>query len=122
MNKRITNILTLVLIVMIVFSIKGTAYSMEKASMDNHIMDSYYRTVEREYTDNIKLIANQMGYSNAGVMLTKIVNASGNRVYTLALNHKGFGKADANFEEFLRQIKAVDIGIDKASILIETTY
>lgn len=122
MKKGIFNLVTMVLILIIVFSIKGTAYSMEKtATANDQIMDSYYRALEKEYTDNIKSIANQMGYLNAGIMLTKVVDETGKRVYTLSMHHKSFGRNTEKDEEFINDIKAMDIMIEDASILIETT-
>ena len=88
----------------IAFSIKGTACSMDKGERGRRAMEEYCRSVEKEYVVNVKKILKDNGYTNAGVMLTKVFNNDGTRRYTLSINHRRFAGAEEKAENIKEKI------------------
>ena len=112
---------SLIGIMIIVFCIKGTAYSMEKSSGIDKAMDSYYHQMEGEYVENIRAILDEYGYQNAGVMLTKIINVEGKREYVLNIHHRRFGKDIMRDNKLTSAIEKMGSPVADSSINIMTT-
>ena len=110
--------LILIMTIVLILSIKETVYSVngDQAAAD---MERYYRTLENEYRQSVTALVEQMGYSNAGVMLTKMVDADGNREYEIRINHRRLKKGS---EELIEAIELVELPIDNSSISIMTSY
>lgn len=111
------------LIAAISLLIKGTVHGMESKD-STRAMESYYRSVEKEYVDSIKECLNHEGFNNAGVMLTKIIDADGNREYTLTINHHRFAKEMSNDEKIqsvLEKVSDIPLDIENISFSIMTT-
>ena len=92
MKKMIRKIIllgvaTLLLVILAVGMISITTYSVDRDN-EKKAMDSYYKALEKQYVAEVKERMNELGYNNAGVMLTRSVNVDGTRKYTLKLNHK----------------------------------
>lgn len=119
-GRAVYIILTLVLILITTLSIRGTAYSMEKTNMHDS-MDPYYKSLENEYTNNVKNLLSELGYSNAGIMLTKVVDVDGNREYTLSLHHKLLSNNNERLNEVTEAIKSIGAPVANSSIYIMTT-
>ena len=78
---------TLLLVILAAGMISITTYSVDRDN-EKKAMDSYYKALEKQYVAEVKERMNELGYNNAGVMLTRSVNVDGTRKYTLKLNHK----------------------------------
>ena len=109
------------LIVLISLCIKGTAHSMEKSEGADE-MESYYRSVEKEYVSSVKEVLKDFGLENSGVMLTKTVDASGTRSYVLSINHRRL-KEGTSFDTkgLISALYEIEIGIPESTISIMTT-
>lgn len=59
-------------------------------------MEMYYREKEAQLVKETREFLNEAGFTNSGVMLTKVVDAAGTREYTLTVHH---GKIDKMCEE-----------------------
>lgn len=115
-------IATVILVVLISFLIKGSALSMEKNSFPNKGMESYYRTIEADYTAEIRSFLNGKGYLNAGISLNRRISESGKREYTLVINHRRFSSDEFDKELFAKEISEYELMIPESEILIMTTY
>lgn len=87
-NNAVYIIATAFLILMISLMVGKTAYSMEKNDSKGRILDGYYKEAEEAYTGQVRNVLNEMGYRNAGIMLSVVVDADGIRNYTLKINHR----------------------------------
>ena len=76
------------LILFISLMIGKTVYSMEKNDSRGHILDDHSVEAEEEYRAQVRDILDELGYRNAGIMLSVVVEGDGNRDYTLRINHR----------------------------------
>ena len=87
-----TNVIYLIatafLILMISLMAGKTVYSMEKNDSRGQILNGYTGQTEAEYTEQVRKTVNEMGYRNAGIMLSVVVDGDGIRNYTLRINHR----------------------------------
>ena len=119
-NKRRIYLLTAVMaIVVAAFSIKGTAYCMEKPEviLSN---DPYTEELEADYVSKVENVLGECGCSTAGVMLTKIMYADGHNDYTLSINHRKLKKEEAVKNEILTKIGNVEFPVENSTLLIMT--
>jgi len=49
--------------------------------------ESYYQTLEKDMVKDVRNFLSDMGYTNSGVMLTRVVNEDESREYTLTVHH-----------------------------------
>ena len=75
---------TVIMVMLISLLFKGSAHSMSKDEANK----KYYLQIEREYISNVRQALDKSGYQNAGVMLTSVTGADGERQYTLSINHR----------------------------------
>jgi|GEM_PF-6365068 len=123
--RRIINglytVLTISLILISVLSVKGTAYSMEKQGGYDRAMEGYYRTLESEYLSKVKDILSAEGYTNSGVMMTKIIEEGNVRSYTLTIHHRRLGTDEATDSLLVSKINSLGVPVDGSSICVMTT-
>lgn len=112
---------TVILVILISLLFKGTVHSMPK-SMQTDSMEKYYVSLEKEYVSNVKMRLADAGYSNAGVMLTKVISADGSREYTLSINHKKLSAAESGNTPVEDIVGTVELPIENMGISIMTTY
>lgn len=112
---------TVILVILISLLFKGTVHSMPK-SMQTDSMEKYYVSLEKEYVSNVKMRLADAGYSNAGVMLTKVISADGSREYTLSINHKKLSVAEPGNTPVEDIVGTVELPIENMGISIMTTY
>ena len=86
-------IITLFLVLVIAFSLKGVAMSKENNGRAE--ANRYYAALEKEFLKQAKQTLEEQGYSNCGVTMTRVTNEDGSREYTVLLHHRKF--------EWLRQ-------------------
>ena len=92
--------LTMVLVVICVLSVTGTV--MSKVEPDLAELEYYYLEKEKELVQETRAYLNESGYINSGVTLTRFVDASGNREYTMMVHHSKINALDENARESLR--------------------
>ena len=54
--------------------------------------EAFYQALEKEYLADIKGYLNTEGLVNSGVMITRIVEEDGSRVYTVTIHHRRLDK------------------------------
>ena len=127
MKKRavktvVMTFLTILLVLVTAFCIKGTARSMEKVSGYDREMESYYRSLEKDFVKRVSQLCKEYGFDNAGINLTKVVNANSEREYTLSINHRRIAKNPEKVEKLKAAVEKTDIGIDGVTLRIMTTF
>ena len=121
LKRRMYTVLTTALVMVIVLSIKGTAYSMEKKIVGDAAMESYYKAMEKEYVEKVKHSLGEMGYAASGVMLTKIVSSDGKRDYTVAIHHRRLEADTADTVKVLDRIENIELPVEGSTICVVTT-
>ena len=86
MKGKTFGALTVVLVLIIVFCVKGTVASRESAvcGKKNH----YYAVLEQEYLDRTKQVLEEQGLRDCGVNLRWVADGDGSREYTMLLHHR----------------------------------
>lgn len=107
----------LFLILMSVFGIKASG--RERAAAGDYSIK--YRTQEREYVDNVRAKLSKLGYSQAGVAMTKVVNEDGTIVYTLTIHHSRIDKMNEYERKQLSDI-ITEEAIDVENSTVVTEY
>lgn len=87
-------IVTAVLVLAAVGLFAGTAMGQDRLSAQE--LEAYYQEKERALVAQAREFLNEEGFANSGVMLTRVLDADGSRVYTLTVHH---GKIDRMCEE-----------------------
>lgn len=86
MSGRKFGILTVLLILTILFCVKGTAMSMGNGHRAEE--NFHYLVLEEKYVRNAKEFLNGQGLDNCGVMMTRVTNEDGSREYTVRVHHR----------------------------------
>lgn len=69
-----------------VFCISATVYSSEKITRRDR--ENCYKEMEAAYVKEIRSFLDEEGYSNSGVMMTKIIDENEHRAYTVTIHHR----------------------------------
>lgn len=85
MSGRRFGLLTILLVLVILFCVKGTAISMGHAQRAAE--NSYYLALEREYTAAAREFLKEQGFEDCGVMMTRVMSEGG-REYTVRIYHR----------------------------------
>lgn len=64
-------------------------------------MEHYYQSMEQETVRQVREYLNGKGYTNSGVMLTRVVDGNENRFYTLTIHHGRIDRMDEDEREVL---------------------
>lgn len=91
MRKKIT---WMILVLTAVCLSAGTA--MGKSSLSRQELEAYYKEKEQALVADARAFLDGEGFMNSGVMLTRVLDLDGSRVYTLTVHH---GKIDKMCEE-----------------------
>lgn len=86
MRGKTFGVLTVILVLIIVFCVKGTVMSRENAEhgKQNH----YYAALEQEYLDRTQQLLEEQGLKNCGVNVKWVTDGDGSREYTILLHHR----------------------------------
>lgn len=84
-NIFIKAILTLGLMAA-VFCLTGTVKAVA-GEVNERQREAYYEELEENYVKEIRRLCKENGLYNAGIMLERVREADGSRVYTLYINH-----------------------------------
>lgn len=90
MKKQTFILLTAVFVLIISFCITGTVKGQNNRRLS--LNNQYEKEMEEEYIQSIKDELSDMGYSYAGVTLTKVVNEDKEKIYTLSIHHRRIDK------------------------------
>lgn len=90
MRQRGFGMLTILLILVIIFGVKGTVMSMENRQCAGR--NYYDAALEEEYVDRMKQLLTGEGYRNCGVTMRRITYGDGNREYILQIHHRKLGR------------------------------
>lgn len=102
-------IITVLLVLVIVFCIRGTVFSKEndKRARENQ----YYAVMQDEYVKQAKQRMEEQGYSNCGVTVTWVVQSDGSREYTVLLHHRKLEKLSPEEKgEVIRSLSDMEFG------------
>lgn len=89
MRGKTFGILTVMLVLVIVFCIKGTVMggAKEQGGRNNH----YYASLEQEYREKLRDVLDSQGLKNCGVNIRWVADGAESREYTVSLNHQRLG-------------------------------
>lgn len=97
--KRGFGVITVILVLVIVFCVKGTVFSKE--NNERAKANRYYALLEDAYLEEARQLLEEQGYSNCGVTMTRITEADGSREYTVLLHHRKLQKLSAEEKDVL---------------------
>ncbi len=87
-------VLTMVLIMALILFFSGTVSSQSEGSVI--VSEEAYIQLEGEYVQQLRTILKEEGYENCGINLTRVVDAEGERAYSIVLHHKYLKKLSEN--------------------------
>lgn len=102
MDKRMLTFVTLALIIIVGCSFGIRAKGEESKFTD--ITGDYYKVIEQEYVDAVRDRLNANGFRNAGISLTKTLDADGKLEYEIAIHHRRIDKMSQYQREQLSDI------------------
>lgn len=86
MNNKVFGVLTILLVLIILFCVKGTVMSRDSGGYERQ--NKYYAVLEQEYLEKTRRLLNEEGFSNCGINLRWVANEEGSREYTVTLHHR----------------------------------
>lgn len=86
MNNKVFGVITVLLVLIIFFCVKGTVMSMGNGG-DNR-QNKYYAVLEQEYLGKVNRLLEEEGVPNCGINLRWIADEEGSREYTVILHHR----------------------------------
>lgn len=100
---------TVLLVAISAFCITGTVIS--QSNIGEQEKENYYREQEKELLCRTKQQLKDLGYTNSGVTLTRVVDAEGNREYTFTIHHGKIDKMSMEEREELAETLSGDISL-----------
>lgn len=116
--RRGFGVITVLLILVIAFCVKGTVFSKEnhERAKENH----YFAVLEDEYLEQAKGLLEKQGYHNCGVTMTRVTLEDGSREYTVLLHHRKLQKlAVEEREELLEALCTMEFSHGTCSFVYE---
>lgn len=86
MNNKVFVALTVLLVLVILFCVKGTVMSRDNGGHDRQ--NKYYAVLEQEYLEEVGRMLKEEGFSNCGINLRWAADEEGRREYTITLHHR----------------------------------
>lgn len=86
MNNKIFGVLTVLLVLIILFCVKGTVMSRDSGRHDRQ--NKYYAVLEQEYLDEVHRLLQEEGFPNCGINLRWVADEKGSREYTVIIHHR----------------------------------
>lgn len=86
MRGKMFGVLTVLLVLIIVFCVKGTVMSRggDECDRRNH----YYAALEQEYLERTRLLLEEEGLRDCGINIRWVADGNGSREYTVLLHHR----------------------------------
>lgn len=111
MSERKFGMLTILLVLIIVFCMRGTVMSMGNRQRAEE--NRYYLALEKEYLQNAREFLHGQGLENCGVMMTRMTNEDGSREYMIRIHHRKLKGMDrAGKAELQRELSRREFGKD----------
>lgn len=88
MRRRGYTTAAVLLVIIMVLGMKGTAMSRERGSGGRARQNRYYAAKEAEYRERMQELLEREGYHNCGINLKWTAYEDGSREYTLLLHHR----------------------------------
>lgn len=111
-------IMTVLLVSIIAFCVTKTVYSQSRVS--ERQWENYCRMQEKEMVQDVRAYLSENGFTNSGVMLTRMVDADGSCEYTLTVHHDKIDRMDDNDRELLgKKLSAFDFVAENCTFFHE---
>lgn len=111
-------VITLFLVFVISFCVRGTVMSQEENARAEE--NSYYRSLEKNYRDQIGETLSKSGLEGSGVTLTWVREESGCRTYKVSIHNRSFRKMDETGRKNLRrQLSRYEFSPESCSFVYE---
>ena len=62
--------------------------AMSTTDIGTRELEEYYLTKEQALAKDVRELLTMKGYENSGVMVTRVIEDDGSRLYTIAVHHK----------------------------------
>lgn len=92
---------TVILVSVAALSFAGTV--MCRTNLSSEELDGYYLEREARLVKDTRAYLNHSGFDNSGVMLTRVVDGSGSRMYTVTVHHRRIDRMEETEREALAQ-------------------
>ena len=104
MREKLFGVVTVLLVLVIVFCIKGTVTSKEgdELGKKNH----YYAVLEQEYLDRTRQLLEEQGLRDCGVNIRWVADVDGSREYTILLHHRKLNRMTEEEKSVLTDMMA----------------
>ena len=103
MKRRMENIgfvaMTFGLVLVMALCCRGVVLSRTNVSVQE--MEGYYQVLEDELVEDARQLLSERGFANSGVMLTRMIDESGSRQYTLTVHHGRINKMSEEDRQIL---------------------
>ena len=94
--------------------------AMSRTDIGTRELDEYYLVKEQALTKDVREMLALQGYENSGVMVTRVVEDDGSRLYTIAVHHLGIGLLDDQEREvLLMQVEKLAFDDEACSFLVD---
>ena len=104
-------VVTVLLVLFAALLFGSTAISMTEA--DTRELEEYYLEKERQLTGEIRRLLQEEGFDNSGIMVTRVVEEDGSRLYTVTVHHGRIDSMDpSGREELLDRLRALNFTDD----------
>ena len=108
-----------VLLVLIAALFMGCT-AMSRTAIGTRELEEYYLAKEQELTKDVRELLSVQGYENSGVMVTRVVEDDGHRLYTIAVHHKMISLLnDKEREMLLMQVEKLTFDDEACCFLID---
>lgn len=105
---------TIILILVAAFFTTGTV--MSRTDLSTEEKEYYYLEREERLLKDTRDFLNDRGFSNSGVMVERVVEESGNRLYTVFVHHKDINQLpEEEKEELLRCLQKLSFQDEQCS-------
>lgn len=95
---------TVILVSVAALSFAGTV--MCRTNLGSAELEGYYREKEAQLVRDTRAYLNRSGFDNSGVMLTRVVDGDGSRMYTVTVHHREIDRLEeAEREALARELE-----------------
>lgn len=95
---------TVILVSVAALSFAGTV--MCRTDLGSAELEAYYRKKEEQLVKDTRAYLNRSGFDNSGVMLTRVVDGDGSRMYTVTVHHREIDRLEeAEREALARELE-----------------
>lgn len=97
---------TLILVMFIMYFSVATVKCV--TNVEAQELELFYREKEEALVEEARAFLNREGFANSGIMLTRVVEADGSRLYTLTVHHGMIDiMSEAEREDLLEELEKI---------------